>query len=231
MIEFEARGRLDHIYRGQQSTGSALGELMTFRFKACAVVLSAIGSTLAILQPAPATAQVALCKCNFAKPQWEAFGTKAFCAAKMRPGLTTCEVAFAGFGADPKLVSSVVGRDPAEYQRDVLEVVKAFEQYVAGDKAVGLNTPGFLSKALLVLMRGAYLRGPQDDKEIEQTKLLDSAVQQFLDKYSGQVTDVFLGRSPPFSTKVADAKLQIGRGTVDVEHPAGTITALYIPAE
>lgn len=209
---------------------------MTFRFNhgmtstCSALLLFAIGSTSAILTPAPAAAQVAQCKCKFAKPPWEAFGTKAFCAAKMRPGLTTCEIAFAGFGADPKLVASVVGRDPVEYQQDVLEVLKAFEQYVAGNRAVGL-TPSFLSKALLVLMRGAYLRGPQDDKEIEQTKLLDSAVRSFLEKYSGQVTDVFLGKSPPFSTEVADAKLQIGRGTVNVEHAAGTVATIYIPAE
>ncbi|WFU32388.1 hypothetical protein QA635_38925 [Bradyrhizobium brasilense] len=209
---------------------------MTIRFKhgvtlACsALLLSAIGSTPAILTPAPAAAQVALCKCKFAKPPWEAFGTKAFCAAKMRPGLTTCEIAFAGFGADPKLVASVVGRDPVEYQQDVLDVLKAFEQYVAGNRAVGF-TPSFLSKALLVLMRGAYLRGPQDDKEIEQTKLLDAAIRGFLEKYSAQVTDVFLGKSPPFSTEVADAKLQIGRGTVNVEHAAGTIATIYIPAE
>jgi hypothetical protein len=128
-------------------------------------------------------------------------------------------------------VASVVGGDPAEYQRDVLEVVRAFEQYVAGDKTAGLNTPGFLSKALIVLMRGAYLRGPQDDKEIQQTKLLDSAVRSFLEKYSGQVTDVFLGKSPPFPKEVADAKFQIGRGTVIVEHAAGTIATIYIPAE
>lgn len=214
-----------------------LGGLMTFRFKhgmpstCAALLLATMGSTLAILTPSPATAQVAICHCTFAKPPWEAFGTKAFCAAKMRPGLTTCEIAFAGFGADPKLVNSVVGRDPAEYQKDVLDVVRAFEQYVAGDKAVGLNSPDFLSRALLVLMRGAYLRGPQDDKQIEQTKSLDSAVQGFLEKYSGQVMDVFRGRRPPFSTEVADAKFQIGRGTINVEHAAGTVATIYIPAE
>jgi len=190
-----------------------------------------MGSTLAILQPAPAMAQVPQCRCKFAKPPWEAFGTKAFCSAKMRPGLTTCEVAFAGFGADPKLVTSIVGRDPAEYQRDVLEVVKAFEQYVGGDKAAGLNSPVFLSKALLVLMRGAYLRGPQDDKEVQETKLLDFAVRRFFEKYSDQVTSVFLGKSPAFSTEVDNAKFEVGRGTIIVDHPAGAITTIYIPVE
>jgi hypothetical protein len=197
----------------------------------CALLLSAIALTLAIITPSPAVAQVAQCTCKFAKPPWEAFGTKAFCAAKMRPGLTTCEISFAGFGADPKLVNSVTGRDPAEYQKDVLEAVRAFEQYVAGDRAVGLNSPDLLSKLLLVLMRGAYLRGPQDDKNIEQTKLLDSAVRGFLEKYSGQVTDVFRGKIPPFATEVADAKFQIGRGTVSVEHAVGTVATVYIPAE
>jgi hypothetical protein len=193
---------------------------------ATASVLAA-GAFLLLLHSVTALAQGPACRCNFAQPPWEAYGTKALCVTYSRKGRTSCEVSFAGAGADMKIASQVLGIDPAQYKRDLSTVLGSFVEYTTEGRVPLTSSPDTLANSLLVLMRGAYVRGPLDDPKVMQS--LDSAIKSFLEKYRAQVTGVFVGKDPPFKAEVNDARFDVGRGYIVIEHPAGTLITRYAP--
>jgi hypothetical protein len=179
---------------------------------------------------APARAQGS-CPCKFKEAPWEAYGTKAACTTYTRKGGTSCEVEFGGVGADPRLVAQILAIDPSRYQTETYDLLSRFLQYLRDNKKEQLVEPQFLSAALLVFMRGAYLRGPLDGDALNQTKSLDAAVRNFLEKYSGQISKVFTGSDKEFSEPIGNANFTVGKGYIIIRHTAGLLTTRYIPAE
>jgi hypothetical protein len=178
-----------------------------------------------------AQAQAPGCPCTFKEAPWEAYGTKAACTTISRKGGTSCEIEFGGVSADPNVVEQVLGLKPTEYFPRVYEVLGAFLQYLRDNKREALADPKFLSTALPIFMRGAYLRRPVSDDRISQAKSMDSAIMAFSEKYSDQVSKVFLGSAPELKVTVNDANFRVGRGYVTVDHPFAFLFTRYMPAE
>jgi hypothetical protein len=178
-----------------------------------------------------AQAQAPGCPCRFKEAPWEAYGTKAACTTITRKGGTSCEIEFGGVSADPKVAEQVLGLKPSEYSRQVYEVLGTFLRYLRDNNREALADPKFLSTALPIFMRGAYLRQPINNDGISQAKSLDSAIMAFLEKYSDQVSKVFLGGAPDLKVIVNDANFTVGRGYVTVNHPFGFLITRYMPAE
>jgi hypothetical protein len=190
------------------------------------VILAAPGFCLGA---SPAFAQMKKCTCDFAESKWEAYGTKAVCATFMHKGRTSCEVEFGGFGADPNVISAL-GGNPADYQMKRAQALTRYFQDVQNNNRDDLFDPKFLQTILPFLMRGAYLR-PMADVPIDNIKRLDSAVVTFVEKNSSDVSDTFRGRKPPFSKQWDEAKIEVGRGFMTVDHPAGRIAVIYFSPE
>jgi hypothetical protein len=186
------------------------------------VALTALGL---YFSASPAFAQIKRCTCDFADNNWEAYGTKAVCATFMHNGRKSCEVEFGGFGADPNVISAV-GGNPAYYQ---IEQAKALTRYfldVQNGNRDDLFDPKFLETILPILMRGAYLR-PMADIPLDAIKNLDSAIVTFLEKNSSDVSNTLRGLKPPFSKQWADAKIDVDKGSMTVDHPAGRVGLIY----
>jgi hypothetical protein len=173
-----------------------------------------------------------ICPCSFKEPPWEAYGTKAACTAIVRKGGTSCEIEFGGISADPKVASQVLGVDPSEYTKQMYDLLGQFLQYLRDNKRDALADPKFLSAALPFFMRGAYLRRPLSDAGVGQARSLDASIVDFTGKYSDQISKIFLGNAPPdLKVEVRDAQFIVGRGTVTVYSPFGSLITRYMPAE
>jgi hypothetical protein len=178
-----------------------------------------------------AQAQAPGCSCTFKEAPWESYGTKAACTTITRKGGTSCEVEFGGLSADPKIAAQVLGLDPSAYTRNVYETLGLFLQYLRDNKREALADPKFLSTALPIFMRGAYLRTPHGELNLSQVRSLDSAIIIFADKYSDEVSKVFLGGAKDFSITIEDANFRVGRGYITVRHPFGLLVTRYMPEE
>jgi hypothetical protein len=177
----------------------------------------------------PAIAQTKRCTCDFADSKWEAYGTKSVCATFMHKARTSCEVEFGGFGADPKVMSTL-GIDPAAYQAERVKALTTYFQSLQG-RPQELFDPKFLQTILPIIMRGAYLR-PMNDVSPDGLKDLDSTVIGFFadEKNATIIREVFLGGSS-YSTSYKAAKIEVKRGYVIVDHPVGRIVVIYVPQD
>jgi hypothetical protein len=178
-----------------------------------------------------AQAQAPVCTCTFKEPPWEAYGTKAACSTLVRKGGTSCEIEFGGLSADPRIAAQILGLSPSEYSRQVYDVLGTFLQYLRDNQRTELANSKFLSIALPIFMRGVYLRQPLSDEAIIQAKSLDVAITSFSEKYSDQVSNVFLGKEPNLKANVNGVIFFVGRGYLTVESSLGFIVTRYMPAE
>jgi hypothetical protein len=191
----------------------------------------ALGLIFAAQIFAASTSAQSSCPCSFKDPPWEAYGTKAACTAIVRKGGTSCEIEFGGISADPKVAAQVLGVNPADYTRQMYDVLQQFLQYLRDNKRDALADPKFLATALPSFMRGAYFRHPLNDENISQARSLDAAIVTFLAKDAGQVSKVFLGGAPPFKDTFNGATFSVERGSLTVDHPFGVLITRYMPAE
>ena len=179
----------------------------------------------------PAHAQ-GRCECRFADSKWQAFGTNAACTAFMGRSRTSCEVAFGGLGADVNVARSVLGSAYPEYQTQIIGVLRQYLDLLERNNRDGLADPKFIRTALPIFMRGAYFRVPRDDADAAEARILDAAVTGFFDKYSDDVSRVFLGKKEAFSTSVNDTKFEIGKGYIVLDDSlGGRLITSYMPAE
>jgi hypothetical protein len=176
-------------------------------------------------------AQQRPCECYFKDTAYKAIGTKAACTAWMRRGKTFCEVEFAGVGTDTNLVATLFGREPASYSREVYDVLSVYAQYVRDGKRDDLVSPAFLRRALPIFMRGAYLRGNMEGRELGLIKDLDSRIGAFVEKFAPEISAVFLGNKSEFTTEIPPTKFHVGKGYILVEDPAGDLIQRYMSAE
>ena len=123
-----------------------------------------------------AQAQAPGCPCTFKEAPWEAYGTKAACTTITRKGGTSCEIEFGGVSADPKIAAQVLGLDPSAYTKDAYEILGQFLRYLRDNKREALAEPKFLSIALPIFMRGAYLRRSLGDESCHRRGHGDSVV-------------------------------------------------------
>jgi hypothetical protein len=175
--------------------------------------------------------QAPSCSCSFKETPWEAYGTKAGCTTITRKGGTSCEIEFGGVSTDPKVAAQVLGLDPAKYLPEAYDVLEQYIRYLRDNKREALADRKFLSIALPIFMRGAYLRRSFDDRDASLVKSLDATVQSFLEKYSDDVSKVFSGSAKGFSIVVNDANFVVGRGYITVSHSYGLIITRYMPSE
>jgi hypothetical protein len=178
-----------------------------------------------------AQAQAPGCQCTFKEAPWEAHGTKAACTAITRKGGTSCEIEFGGVSTDPKIAAQVLGLDRSAYTRDAYKILGQYLQYLMDNKREAMADPKFLSVALPIFMRGAYLRRSLGEADYKQVRSLDSDIINFLDKNSDQVSKVFLGYAQEFSVTIEDANFTVGKGYITVKHPFGFLITRYMPAE
>ncbi|MDA9475058.1 hypothetical protein XI03_11215 [Bradyrhizobium sp. CCBAU 65884] len=190
------------------------------------LLISAVLFSFAI---ASAQAQSPACSCTFKEAPWEAYGTKAACTTITRKGGTSCEIEFGGLSADPR-IASALGID-ADDPSKVYQVLETFLRLLRNNDRATLSQPRFLSEALPIFMRGAYLRPPHGDLNAGQVRSLDRAVKMFADKYSDQVSKVFLGSTSEFSTTIDEASFTVGPGYVVVRHPFAVLVTRYLPQE
>jgi hypothetical protein len=190
---------------------------------------------VAVAVPTAAVAEEKKCECNFADSKWEAFGSKALCTAYTRKSRTSCEIEFGGLSADKNMITDLLGLDQATYQREVYEVLATYIEYLAGNKLDQLANAKFLSRAMPIFMRGAYLRKPLDQRLPDGTlrtdyiRSLDRSIKDFFDKYSERVARVFLGKSDEFSTEVGGVKFHVGRGYLLLDLDDGHLYSRYMP--
>ncbi|MDA9505440.1 hypothetical protein XI09_12285 [Bradyrhizobium sp. CCBAU 11386] len=188
-----------------------------------------VSAVLFLFLVAPAQAQSPACSCTFKEAPWEAYGTKAACTTITRKGGTSCEIEFGGLSADPR-IASALGIDAADPSK-VYEVLETFLRLLRRNDRAALSQPRFLSEALPIFMRGAYLRPPHGELNAGQVRSLDKAVKIFADKYSDQVSKVFLGSTSEFSTTIDDASFTVGAGYIVVRHPFAVLVTRYLPQE
>jgi len=177
---------------------------------------------LALFAAAPANAQTnqPRCTCEFADSSWHAYGTKAACAVYMHDGKKTCEVEFAGVSANPNLVSKATGQPIVQY--DFGYAIGYFEVLAKRD-ITRLADPKLFVPQIKALMRGAYFRGEYNDRAATMDKILVS----FFDKYTQQVSDVFLGKASAFKTEISGGQVEVGRGYITLDYASDRVTAVY----
>lgn len=166
------------------------------------------------------------CKCDFAQKPWEAYGTRAACSAVTTNGKTSCNISFGGTGADPKLITQILVQNPKEYERKVnATLIKYLNASQENDQRT-LTHAEFISTALPIFMRGAYLR----EGVHKNLKGLDTAVLSFTKKQASQISDVFRGEKPPFKSKELNAEFSVEKGVVTADYEGIRIITVFLQA-
>jgi hypothetical protein len=168
------------------------------------------------------------CECKFSKSPWEAYGTKAACTAYTRKSGTSCEIAFAGLGADPNLIAKVLGQDPSQYFDRVYNLLQ--ESYLPALRANDtkrLTDPELLQSALPIFMRGAFLR--DSSGSVDEAAALNKLIEGFVDKSKGDIGKTFRGDANPFEQKIGDATFTVGKGWIVVEYHDTILITVYMP--
>lgn len=199
------------------------------------------GFFIAVSLPSPVHSQVKRCQCEFADPQWQAYGTKSPCSIWMDEGRKSCEIEFGGLGADPDMIAKILGREPSEYYAEVSEIVRAYLE-LRGKRDLALTSPEFIQKALPALMRGAFLRGIPAEEPMEDWKNLNAAIETYFKEFSVETSEIFRGSKDPMDRRSEDFEIPIPgvlfhteTGVVVVElkgkKVSGTLVTVFSPQE
>lgn len=180
--------------------------------------------------PASTSAQQAECVCQFKESPWEAIGTRAACAALMRPGNTSCVIEFGGLGADPGLVKEIIGADPEEYREKVFENLRIYLEALRKKDIETLTDPRFIREAVPIFVRGSMLRTRKDlDDVINQIRQMDLVIVSFFEKFSDKVSEVFKREADPYTAKFQEATFSISERSVNVEYKGTRVVVVFMP--
>lgn len=208
-------------------------------FSAQALFSLLVGFFIAVSLPTPVHAQVKRCQCEFADPQWQAYGTKSACSIWMDEGKKSCEIEFGGFGADPDMITEILGREPLEYYAEVSDIVRTYLE-LRDKQDPALTSPEFIRKALPVFMRGAFLRGSPAEEPMQDWRNLNAAIIAHFEKFSVETSKVFRGSEGPMDHKseefgIPGVLFHTERGVVVVElkgeKVSGTLVTVFLPQE
>jgi len=184
------------------------------------VVVSGILITMPILlNEGMVLAQTKTCECDFSSKDYQAYGTNGACGIFMYNKGHTCEISFAGTGANEQMLKGVIGENA--WETNVKLVPQLFQQYLdytlKGDKGLFLNS-GFISDSLVVLVRGAIFRKSALKADLPLSKI-DTAFVRFSKEYSGKIAATFRGKEKPFKVDWdGGISFSIGEGYVEMNY-------------
>jgi len=181
------------------------------------------------------SAQTKNCECKFDTQEYVAYGTNGACGCFMYNKNRTCEISFAGGGANGKLLSQTLGDEALKSQFEIAPII--FKQYLTfertGDKSQLLD-PTFIERSLVVLERGAIFRESSASSNLS-LKDIDKLFVDFSKTEKRQISDTFAGRSKPFSVvPEADKKavFSVGLGYVELNfHDDAKVRVVYFSQE
>lgn len=176
-----------------------------------------------------ALAQMKTCECEFSSKDYQAYGTNGACGIFMYNKGRTCEISFAGTGANEQLLKNMLGGNA--WETNVKLAPQLFHQYLAytrkGDKGLYLDS-GFIENSLVVLVRGAIFRESSLKADLPLIKI-DTTFIQFSKKYSEKIAETFQGKEKPFKVDWGDGmSFSVGEGYVEMNYrDVATIRAVY----
>lgn len=177
----------------------------------------ALGLLLAACSVGVAVAQTKTCECEFSTKDYAAYGTNGACGIFMYNRARTCEVSFAGTGANAKLLRAMLGDGALESQFSIAPQI--FAQYIAyakgGDKGRFLDT-SFIESSMVVLARAALFRESSTRADLP-LKNIDTMFVQFSKKYSERIAATFRGTDRPFTVEWEKGVIfSVGQGYVEL---------------
>jgi hypothetical protein len=155
------------------------------------------------------------CTCEFDTKDYEAYGTNGACGIFMYNKARTCEVSFAGAGANAKVLRDILGDAALTNQFNVAP--KIFEQYLAYEREgkVPHLDANFIETSLVVLERAALFRDSSASKDLP-LKDIDTMFVEFSKKYNKQIATTFES-GVPFEVKLDEERIfSVGRGYVEL---------------
>lgn len=164
----------------------------------------------------PANGASDRCKCRFTTPEYTAVGTKAACVALMDPGGKSCVIEFSGTGANRELVEQLTGISREQYARIQSDVSFAYAKAFVSNDFSEIRSPKFITMAVPVLARGAYLREQISDSKYGDIKAIDSALENFSKENAEQISQIFLSESEILNTEYGKFQFSVGNGYVNI---------------
>jgi hypothetical protein len=176
-----------------------------------------------------ALAQTKTCECEFSSKDYQAYGTGGACGIFMYNKGHTCEISFAGTGANEQILKSVLGENA--WKTNVRLAPQLFQQYLAyitrGDKGLFLNSE-FINDSLIVLVRGAIFRESALKADLPLSKI-DTTFVGFSKDYSGKIAATFQGKEKPFKVDRDEGmSFSVGEGYVEMNYrDVAIVRAVY----
>jgi len=164
-------------------------------------------------------AQGKKCECEFSSKDYHAYGTGGTCGIFMYNKGHTCEISFAGTGANKKILKRVLGNNA--WEANVNMTPQLFQQHMdytkSGDKGLFLDS-SFISDSLIVLVRGAIFRESVFKADLPLMKI-DSNFLRFSTQYSRKVAATFQGKEKPFAVAWDEGMVFfVGEGYVEMNY-------------
>jgi hypothetical protein len=162
------------------------------------------------------------CRCDFDSKDYSAYGTRAACTTHT-VNKKSCKVAFGGMQYAPP-------RTAQDFPLDA-EGLKITSEYLAALTAGRrelLTDPGFVSRAMYVFMRAAYLRRTDEFGETD-LKALDEIVASFAQEKGPLMASVFSGKTQPQKGSWREAKYVIEKTGVIFEFGKSRLVTVYLP--
>jgi len=174
-------------------------------------------------------AQNRMCTCRFDKPAYQAYGTNGACGTFVYDQGHTCEVAFAGVGANPRVLQQNLGNDAVRNQYSMAP--KIFEQYLAYEQGANINFDAqFIQNGMVVLERAALFRESASRLPFNP-KDVDAMVASFAKENSEHIAQVFGGHAPPFDMPIRGSQFTVGRGYIVLEYQkVATVRMVFFTA-
>jgi hypothetical protein len=176
-----------------------------------------------------AIAQRKACECEFSSKDYQAYGTGGACGIFMYNKGLTCEISFAGTGANEQILKKVLGENA--WETNVKLAPQLFQQYLAytlkGDKGLFLSSE-FISDSLIVLVRGAIFRKSAFKADLPLRKI-DTIFGRFSREYSGKISATFQGKEKPFKVDWSEGmSFSVGEGYVEMNYRnVALVRAIY----
>jgi hypothetical protein len=178
------------------------------------LVASMVFASSIVYAASPPSAQ---CFCEFKSPDFNAYGTNAACGVYMFRDRQSCEISFAGLGANAKVAQSVIG--DAAWQVSVKgsrELLSEYAKTMDKDGAEALPIDkAFIDRTLVVIAHGVLFRNAVARADVPM-KAISQTISNFVAKYGDAVAQVFQKKRPPFEVEYNIGRISVGVGYVQL---------------
>ena len=161
-----------------------------------------------------AVAQTKICECEFSNNEYEAYGTGGACGIFMYNKDKTCEVSFAGAGANTEIIRKELGKSALQNQFKIVpDIFKQYLTYIEkGEKGLFLD-PAFIEISMVVIARAALFRKSSVNANLPLKKI-DALFGEFSKNNSKQIAATFQGKAKPFQVEPGKVKNEPVKGVV-----------------